>query len=87
MIFTFCLIFTSIIKNNTRSIEKKISKLNYEIKELNLLHNEVKLEHEYLTTPNKLITLYTKYLDDSLSHYNKADIKNLNLTTLNKKKN
>ena len=53
-IFSFLLIFTSIIKNQTREIEKKIfnlSKLNnFKNKDL----NETQLDFSYLTSPSMI---------------------------------
>lgn len=51
IIFSSLLIFTSVIKNQTREIEKNISNLNKEIliKEKDL--NESELDFSYLTSP------------------------------------
>ena len=53
-IFSFLLIGTSIIKNQTREIEKKISSINKIIilKEKDL--NESQLDFSYLTSPAKI---------------------------------
>ena len=50
-IFVFLFLFTSIIKNKTRLIEKQISNLNIQIllKEKNI--NETQLDFHYLTSP------------------------------------
>lgn len=77
-IFIFFLIFTSIIKNTTRTIEKELVKLNKEIKELNILMEEATLEYEYLTSPSYLQSLHLKFFDENLIHYKREDIKNLN---------
>ena len=86
IIFIFCLIFTSFIKNNTRSIEKKIAILNQDIKILYKELDEVKLEYEYITTPEYLSTLSSNYLSEDFENYNKEDIKNFNLQELKNKK-
>ncbi len=51
IIFFFLLIFTSVIKNKTRVIEKKIINLNTNIllKEKDI--NETQLDFQYLTSP------------------------------------
>ena len=54
IIFLFFLIITSIIKNQTRILEKKLSKLN---KEINLKEqdiNESQLDFYFLTSPAEL---------------------------------
>ena len=86
IIFIFCLIFTSFIKNNTRSIEKKIVILNQDIKILEKELDEAKLEYEYLTTPDYLSTLSSKYLSENFANYKKEDIKNFNSHKLKNKK-
>ena len=54
IIFLFLLIITSIIKNETRIIEKKLSKLNKQIilKERDL--NESELDFYFLTSPAEI---------------------------------
>ena len=63
IIFSCLLIITSIIKNETRDIEKKIFKLNKKIiaKERDL--NETQLDYSYLTSPS-IIELKLDHLDN-----------------------
>ena len=72
--FLICLVLTSFIKNNTRTIEKKLFTLNTEIKNLIYKLDEANFELEYLTTPENLIILSSKYLDDNFNQYNIANI-------------
>ena len=85
--FLFCLILTSFIKNNTRTIEKKLFVLDNEIKNLIYKLDEANLELEYLTTPENLIILSSKYLDDSFNQYNIANIYHFNLINSKPKDN
>ena len=85
-IFIFCLIFTSFIKNNTRTIEKKFTILNKDIKILYQDLDEAKLEYEYLTTPEYLSFLLSNYLSEDFENYKKEDIKNYNSRELKNKK-
>ena len=78
--FLICLVLTSFIKNNTRTIEKKLFTLNTEIKNLIYKLDEANLELEYLTTPENLIILSSKYLDDNFNQYNIANIYHFDLT-------
>ena len=48
------MIFTSIIKNNTRNIEKNIEKLNTEILKLNKELFNAEMDFIYLSSPDKL---------------------------------
>lgn len=77
-IFIVFLIFTSLIKNTTRTIEKELVKLNKEIKSLNLKLEEATLEYEYLTSPAYLQLLHLKFFDENFTHYKRKDIKNFN---------
>ena len=86
IIFIFCLIFTSFIKNNTRTIEKKFTILNKDIKILYQDLDEAKLEYEYLTTPEYLSFLLSNYLSEDFENYKKEDIKNYNSRELKNKK-
>tara|TARA_Y200000002_G_C22445011_1_gene563840 strand:- start:16 stop:351 length:336 start_codon:yes stop_codon:yes gene_type:complete len=53
-VFIFFLIFTSIIKNETRLIEKKISNLNTNIIKIKKNINEAQLDFFYLSSPAEL---------------------------------
>ena len=85
--FLICLVLTSFIKNNTRTIEKKLFTLDTEIKNLIYKLDEANLELEYLTTPENLIILSSKYLDDNFNQYNIANIYHFNLTNSKPKDN
>ncbi len=78
--FLICLVLTSFIKNNTRTIEKKLFTLGTEIRNLIYKLDEANLELEYLTTPENLIILSSKYLDDNFNQYNIANIYYFDLT-------
>ena len=78
--FLICLVLTSFIKNNTRTIEKKLFTLDTEIKNLIYKLDEANFELEYLTTPENLIILSSKYLDDNFNQYNIANIYHFDLT-------
>ena len=51
IIFLIFLIITSIIKNQTRSLEKKISQLNKKISLKEKEHNDAQFDFYYLTSP------------------------------------
>ena len=83
LVFIFCLIFTSIIKNNTRSIEKDLLKLRSDILKINLQLDEANLELEYLTSPENIKILASTYFDDNFQYYKASDIKKLELLIQN----
>ena len=77
----FLLIFTTIIKNSTKEIEKKI----YNTKEsLGVLKNKYEMvltDFNYLVTPEKLMEYQYKYFENELDQ---VDIKKLKKITLKK---
>jgi ribosome assembly protein YihI (activator of Der GTPase) len=79
----FLIIATTVTKNSTKQIDKKI----FEIKEnLRVLQDKFELEmleYNYLTSPKKLMEYQKKYFDDELLE---ADIESLNLIETKNKK-
>ena len=53
-VFLILMIFTSVVKNNTRNIEKNIEKLNMEILKLNKELFNAEMDFIYLSSPDKL---------------------------------
>ena len=70
----FGLIFTSLIKNKTRSLEKKLAKLNNEIIILNSNLEEATLDLEYLTTPKNISLLARNFLEEDFTYYKNIQI-------------
>ena len=75
----FLLIFTTIVKNSTKEIEKKI----YDTKEtLWVLKNKygmVLLDFNYLTSPKKLLEYQSKYFENELSEIDIIKLKKITL--------
>ena len=69
------LIFTSLIKNKTRLLEKELLYLDNEINSLNFNLNEASLDFEYLTTPKHISLLAKNFLDENFSYYKESQIK------------
>lgn len=69
------LIFTSLIKNKTRLLEKELIYLDNEINSLNFNLNEASLDFEYLTTPKRISLLVKNFLDENFSYYKESQIK------------
>ena len=62
-VFLILMIFTSVVKNNTRNIEKNIEKLNTEILKLNEELFNAEMDFIYLSSPDKLekkISIFNK---------------------------
>ncbi len=72
------MIFTSIIKNNTRNIEKNIEKLNTEILKLNKELFNAEIDYIYLSSPDKL---EKKILSLNRKKYSTYDFSRIFLST------
>ena len=69
------LIFTSLIKNKTRLLEKELIYLDNEINSLSSNLNEASLDFQYLTTPKHISLLAKDFLDENFSYYKESQIK------------
>lgn len=74
IILTLGLIFTSLIKNKTRLLEKELVGLNKDIVNLNSNLEEARLDFEYLTTPKNIYLLSKNLLDDDFLYYQSSQI-------------
>ena len=70
----FLLIFTTVIKNSTKEIEKKIYITKENLRVLENKHEMVLMEFNYFTTPEKLMEYQSKYFENKLDQ---VDIKKL----------
>ena len=77
----FLLIFTTIIKNSTKEIEKKIYNTEENLRVLKNKHEMILLDFHYLTTPEKLMEYQSKYFENELDE---VDIKKLKKIKLKK---
>ena len=73
---------TSLVKNSTKEIEDKIFMVNESIRPLKLELNDVLLEYNYLSSPDKLTQYQTQYFQKDLIKIDITKIKKLS-----KKKN
>ena len=74
-ILTISLIFsliviTSFIKNSTKKIDEELFSLKESISDLNLELDNVKLEFDYLSSPEKLINYQNLYFENKLTQKN-----------------
>jgi len=82
IILIFGLFFTSLIKNQTREVEKKIKIIDKEINYLDLKLSEASIEFEYLSSPERIMNIIPDYLEDNFSFYNNNQINILNYKNL-----
>ena len=68
--FIFGIFFISIIKNETREIEKNIKNVNIKIFNLNSELYEARLDYNYLSSPANISILSEEFFKDELNFYN-----------------
>ena len=84
-ILTISLIFsliviTSLIKNSTKKIDEELFSLKENISDLNLELDNVKLEFDYLSSPEKLISYQELYFENKLTQKSMNEIEIINFT-------
>ena len=79
----FLLIFTSITKNSTIQLEKKIYNTKENLRILKNKYEMILLDFNYLSSPKKLLEYQSIYFENELI---KTDIKNLKKITLKENK-
>ena len=75
----FLLIFTTITKNSTKEIEKKIYNVKENLRILKQKYELVLLDYNYLSSPQKLMEYQSRYFENDL---NEIDIINIKKITL-----
>ena len=84
IIFIFLLIIsTALIKNSAKKNEDKIFTVEENLRFLNSKFKKIKLEHDYLSSPDKLLEYQVLYFDDELV---KKDIQTLKKIEINNDK-
>ena len=80
--------FTSIIKNSTKKIDIQIFNLNEDIRLLNEKYELVLLDHNYLSSPKKLIEYQEKFFENDLVPTDISNLEEIDITkngiTINK---
>ena len=74
-IIFFLIISTSIIKNSTKKIEDETFFVEENLRVLNLNYNDVLLEHNYLSSSERLLEFQSLYFDNELTQKNINEIK------------
>ena len=90
VIFICGLIFVSIVKNETRNLQKDINNLETFINLIKFNLDQAFLDHEIITSPENISLLAKKHLNIDLAPYKRSQIKQLNdknekITKINKK--
>ena len=70
------IISTTLTKNSTKQLDKKIFETQENIRALVNKYELVLLDYNYLTSPNKLMEYSQKYFDEELKKKEIKDLKN-----------
>ena len=80
-VFVFGIILVSVVKNETRNLEREIDNLQAYINEINFDLTQATLDHNAITSPENLSKLANKYLNEDFKSYKKSQIRQLNSKT------
>jgi len=75
----FLLIFTTLVKNSTKKIEKKIYDTKENLRSLKDKHEMVLLDFNYLSSPEKLLEYRFKYFEDEINEIDLNNLKKINI--------
>ena len=89
ILFVCGLLFVSVVKNETRNLQKKINNLETSVNVIKFNLDQAILDHEVITSPESISLLAKEYLDINLVSYKRSQIKQLtdetkNFTKINK---
>ena len=76
----FLILITSLIKNSTKKIEEDIFVLNENILKLNIQLDDLKLEYDYLGSPEKLMDYQKLYFENKLDKKEINKIKSIDFS-------
>ena len=80
LVIFFLVLSTAIIKNTTKQIEDKIFTAKENIRVLNSELENVSLEHDYLSSAERLLEYQSQYFENDLIQKNINDIKIYNIS-------
>ena len=81
----FLILSTAIIKNSTKKIEDEIFTIKENLRVLNSEFEKIKLEHDYLSSSEKLLEFQSQYFEDELIQKNIENIKVFKTKNIDKK--
>jgi len=75
ILFVCGLLFVSVVKNETRNLQKKINNLETSVNVIKFNLDQAILDHEVITSPENISLLAKEYLDINLVSYKRSQIK------------
>ena len=58
------IIFTTLVKNSTKKVDDEIYHIKEKISFLNTKYETIKLEYDYITSPEKIFEYYNLYFEE-----------------------
>ena len=83
LVIFLLILSTAIIKNSAKEIEDEIFTLKENLRILNSEFEKIKLEHDYLSSSEKLLEYQSSYFENELIQ---KDIQNIKIYKIKKKK-
>ena len=80
LLILFLILSTAIVKNSTKRIDDEIFVLRENVRDLKKDFENIKLEHNYLTSAEKLLEYQDHYFYDELIKKDLQNIKTINAT-------
>ena len=85
LVIFLLILSTAIIKNSTKKIEDEIFTIKENLRVLNSEFEKIKLEHDYLSSSEKLLEFQSQYFEDELMQKNIENIKVFKIKNIDKK--
>ena len=85
LIIFLLILSTAIIKNSAKKNEDKIFTVKENLRVLNSEHEKIKLEHDYLSSSDKLLEFQSLYFENDLVQKKIENIKVFKIINKNKK--
>jgi hypothetical protein len=85
VVIFFLILSTAIIKNSAKKIEDEIFTTKENLRVLNSEFEKIKLEHDYLSSSEKLLEFQSQYFEDELIQKNIENIKVFKTKNIDKK--
>ena len=87
LVIFLLILFTAIIKNTAKQIEDELFTTSENIRVLKSEYENILLEHDYLSSAEKLLEFQSLYFEDQLIQKNIKNIKIYNISNNQKKIN
>ena len=85
LIVFFLILSTAIIKNSAKKTEDEIFTIKENLRVLSSEFEKIKLEHDYLSSSEKLLEFQAQFFENELVQKDITNIKVFNFTNKNKK--